>query len=326
MPPLICTSNTQSHVDYGIPLLASKSTDYRTCTGTYHRFIPNYPQNFDCRVPVIIKKELLVKDVALKDDLKSSYNCDFVPKSRQDVDPNHYSRADGVHNVKAVRNIQERLTKNPPIPIGPKISEMKESYKLNSFNPRIREAIAPALYAICDIKGLGRPLQPMIPPYKEGHWKHLDIYMTENKLNYIPYDQHQMEKCREDITTFYSATGQYKGLKNKLPGPLQGNRQLPRFLSRGQKRCPNFGMQSEYQGKYIPQTYSDFYPYIHENGVLFDDSLAGPSPWQNLSPPGMYCTEYCHIGNMWPVRSAVDIGKVEEKRIVHLPCNKKVDG
>lgn len=47
MFPLICTSNTQSHVDYGIPIVANKSTDYRTSTGTYHRFIPSTPRHYD---------------------------------------------------------------------------------------------------------------------------------------------------------------------------------------------------------------------------------------------------------------------------------------
>lgn len=48
MFPLICTSNTQSHVDYGIPIVANKSTDYRTSTGTYHRFIPSVSGDNDC--------------------------------------------------------------------------------------------------------------------------------------------------------------------------------------------------------------------------------------------------------------------------------------
>lgn len=45
--PLICTNNTQGHVDYGIPITILKSNDYRTSTGTYHRFIPNKGQDFD---------------------------------------------------------------------------------------------------------------------------------------------------------------------------------------------------------------------------------------------------------------------------------------
>lgn len=48
MRPIICTSNTFGHIDYGVPLYVSKSTDYRTSTGTYHRQIPCVPQYFDC--------------------------------------------------------------------------------------------------------------------------------------------------------------------------------------------------------------------------------------------------------------------------------------
>nr|XP_023016410.1 uncharacterized protein LOC111505775 [Leptinotarsa decemlineata] len=210
MAPFICTSNSQSHVDYGIPLLASKSTDYRTCTGTYHRFIPSYPQHFDCRVKAKIKRELVVKDVALKDDIKSSYTRDFSSDINQDIHTNKYPRATGVDSVKYIQTIQEKLKTNPPLPTAQKISEMKDAYKPCSRTPKIRDVVAPALYAICDISGLGRPLQPMIPPEKEGHWKYLDIYMTENKLKYIPYSRDQMEKSKEDIITFYTGTGQYK--------------------------------------------------------------------------------------------------------------------
>lgn len=46
--PFLCTSNSLGNVDYGIPIVANKSTDYRTSTGTYHRLIPNVAQEFDC--------------------------------------------------------------------------------------------------------------------------------------------------------------------------------------------------------------------------------------------------------------------------------------
>lgn len=45
--PLICTNNTQGHVDYGIPIVSNKSTDYRTAYGTYHGHIPPKGQDFD---------------------------------------------------------------------------------------------------------------------------------------------------------------------------------------------------------------------------------------------------------------------------------------
>lgn len=46
--PLKCTQNSLFHIDYGTPLLASKSTDYRSSTAKNHSFIPNIPQEFDC--------------------------------------------------------------------------------------------------------------------------------------------------------------------------------------------------------------------------------------------------------------------------------------
>lgn len=47
MAPLICTTNTQARVDYGIPIYATQSTDYRTSTGKNHDYIAPVPQEFD---------------------------------------------------------------------------------------------------------------------------------------------------------------------------------------------------------------------------------------------------------------------------------------
>lgn len=69
--------------------------------------------------------------------------------------------------------------------------------------------------------------------------------------------------------------------------------------------------KTEYRGSYVSQTYSDLYPYINSNGVHYDGSCSEAGPWQNLCPPGMYCTDYCHIGTGWPVRAVVDIGPDE---------------
>ncbi|XP_023310550.1 uncharacterized protein LOC111691643 [Anoplophora glabripennis] len=143
--------------------------------------------------------------------------------------------------------------------------------------------------------------------------------MTDNRLRYPPYTTRQMEDSKEDLPTFYSASGKYKQLKIPLPGPLTGNKsvydktvfktQLPlRYLSRALKNVPNMKFKTEYRGSYISQTYSDLHPYINTNGVDFGGSLADAGPWQNLCPPGMYCTDYCHIGTGWPVRAVVDVG------------------
>lgn len=64
-------------------------------------------------------------------------------------------------------------------------------------------------------------------------------------------------------------------------------------------------MQSEYQDHYIKQTFSYMYPYLEDRCTDFDDSLSPASRWQNLSPPGMYCSEYCNIGGL-SVRRVVD--------------------
>lgn len=64
------------------------------------------------------------------------------------------------------------------------------------------------------------------------------------------------------------------------------------------------------------------YPYLFQNGIEFPESLAGSSAWQDLAAPGMYCTEYCHIGTGWPVNSIIDYGLPEE-HVIHKPCYTK---
>lgn len=62
MNTLMCTSNSLGDIDYGIPVVANKSTDYRTSTGTYHRLRTHVPQEFDCvisRIKIIIYVLLL---------------------------------------------------------------------------------------------------------------------------------------------------------------------------------------------------------------------------------------------------------------------------
>lgn len=82
-------------------------------------------------------------------------------------------------------------------------------------------------------------------------------------------------------------------------------------------------MKTECQSNYVRQCYSEVYPYLFENGVWFQDSLAGPSPWQCLPAPGTYCTEGCHIGTGWPISAVIET-EAPKTTIVHKPCCIKV--
>lgn len=69
------------------------------------------------------------------------------------------------------------------------------------------------------------------------------------------------------------------------------------------------------------QSFSDFYPYIQTAPLNFPDLVTDASRWQNLSPPGMYSTEYSHIGTKWPVRCVVDIDKEVKNFCPHPICS-----
>lgn len=53
MQTLVCTSNSLGNIDYGIPIIANKSTDYRTSTGAYHRLRTEIPDEFDCVIGLL---------------------------------------------------------------------------------------------------------------------------------------------------------------------------------------------------------------------------------------------------------------------------------
>nr|CAH7716737.1 unnamed protein product [Callosobruchus chinensis] len=335
MPPLICTQNTHSHVDYGIPLLARKSTDYRTCTGTYHRYIPNIPQHFDCRVKARVKKHLLEKDIALHEDIKTTYANEYFKKSKLDDPVEVHTRALPAGYVRYHRDLQERMFANPPKPMTPEISEMKDNFRQPHYKHERREIFGPAVSASCELSGLEGPLQPGISPAQKGYWKYLDIYMTENKMNYIPYTEEQLENCKEDLATYYNCNGIYEKSKKTLPPPISGNKvifdkmlfkhQLPnRFLSRGQKRCPNFGMNTEQRDNYIYQTFSSLYPYIADPGVEYKVTFPATGPGEIYKTPAMYISESKgNIGTGQRVSRFVNIGPDEV--VPHTPCSVMVE-
>lgn len=99
---------------------------------------------------------------------------------------------------------------------------------------------------------------------------------------------------------------------------------LPRCLSRAPKNIPKYltncynkfitcklicffsTLKSEMKLNYINQSSSELFPHLKSlDGVKFNDSLPNCGPWQNLSPPAMYCTETCHIGTGWPINAVI---------------------
>ncbi|XP_008193988.1 uncharacterized protein LOC103313184 [Tribolium castaneum] len=276
---------------------------HETSTGRCHRFIPQVPQEFDCRVKANIKRELLNKDLAIRNEEFETWYSKEYP--RKVVLPDQLFRPPQYQSLEYLRNVEEKLFVSPPPPIVLPLSEMKDSFRMNYTEPHTDEVKAPVVTAKCHVSKLGCEQQPAIQPHTKGFWKWTDPYLTVYKSEYIPH-----EGITDDKTlTFYNQA------EFALP-PSSGNRtmfdkqifknMLPvRLMSRSLKRVPNFGMQSEYQDHYIKQTFSYLYPHLQDRCTLFEDSLSEASRWQNLPPPGMYCSEYCNIGG-FSVRRVVD--------------------
>lgn len=93
--------------------------------------------------------------------------------------------------------LEALLPSPPPIPT---CEVIKIIYKFKVYTIRI----------IQQIVDHQRATQRELPPEEKGFWKYLDIYLTENRKSFVPYDINKMKEAGEDITTFYSGTGQYK--------------------------------------------------------------------------------------------------------------------
>lgn len=107
--PLICTSNSWGHVDYGTPITARKSTDYRTSTGTYHRHIAGASEEFDCRCKGALKKDHLEKNLELR-NRNSSYNVEHCNKICGNNPLKRYARAEHAKKINYIRNVQENVS------------------------------------------------------------------------------------------------------------------------------------------------------------------------------------------------------------------------
>ncbi|CAG9764080.1 unnamed protein product [Ceutorhynchus assimilis] len=136
MSLLMCTgTQTPSfHVDYGIPLHARRSTDYRTSTGKNHGFIPEIPQDFDSRGKAKFQRELLDKDITIRNEYQSTYTKEYDEKYT-DKDMPRNDLATNSQRVDFTRTVEERIFKTPPRPAAPKLTEMKDSYLLCHWTP-----------------------------------------------------------------------------------------------------------------------------------------------------------------------------------------------
>lgn len=80
------------------------------------------------------------------------------------------------------------------------------------------------------------------------------------------------------------------------------------------------GKQTEYQSRYYLKTNHEIFPKLFQSGEEYPDSLPNASLWQNLSPPAMYCTEYCHIGTGWPTSAVIEPKKPKEYERMTTVC------
>lgn len=319
--PLICNSNSLHHIDYGKPIVSNKSTNYSSQYKSYHDLYPENPINFDSRIKINLRPDLKYRDAALKELTYQSIAKDYNQKYKMDRICDNYEKAPRTM-ANYIRNVQEKLFADPPPPLKPVLSEMKDNFRINYYNPDTREVFPPAISAVCAVRGLGRDEQPPLRPGEKGFWKWMDPYLTTNKSAYVQFSKDQRAFIKKDLPTFYNTCGKWKGFDESLP-PRSGNKcvydkniikhQVPnRILPKIIKRVPNPIFTSEYKSQYDTNSRSDLSPYIDIPMEEFQ-FLSGAPAAEYFAPPGMYKTEYSHIGSKYSCRNVIDIDKSKQK-------------
>ncbi|CAH1114537.1 unnamed protein product [Psylliodes chrysocephalus] len=325
---LKCNTNCHDHIDYRFPITPNQ-VDFRTTSHISHDYFHPISQDWERQIKTKPKLDLLQTHIRTKDEKIPLYKRDYSFKPKQEDALVKYEMG---HQVTDKRYFQECRSKGPPPSVPIRSSEMKESFGFPPWTPATRELLPPDITARCEITCVANSLQPAIPPQKPGYTKLLDNYMSQNSLDFRPYDEVDFVRSRRDLPTRYNIIGTYPKSKYLLGGNLTGNKEVfdkqvmkPQYpnknISRGWQRVPHRGMQSEYGGSYTTQTFSDVYPYLYDNGVIFPSPTEGDcGPWQIYAIPAMYCTDYCHIGSGYPIRSVLNC-ITKDRKYPHTPAD-----
>ncbi|XP_069703651.1 uncharacterized protein [Periplaneta americana] len=198
-----------------------------------------------------------------------------------------------------MRNVNEKLCMNDWSPMKLGSTEYATQYMRKEVMHPVEHVTTPGLLSECKSRGLGRDEQPAVPPSANSFAKHLDPYISTTHLVHSTVHRGHTSDDRTDVTPILPMRKEpifdTSVFKTKAT-----NRTVPKFMC----RIPHKGKCSETQDKYV-------HPYHHTTwhyDTKFPATVPAASLWETLSAPNMYCTEYCHIGTGWPVRTAVHIG------------------
>ncbi|KAF5281808.1 hypothetical protein FQA39_LY05022 [Lamprigera yunnana] len=328
--PFVCTNNSYGNIDYGVPIVANKWTDYRTSTGSYHKFIPNIAQEFDCRVKARLKSELHNIPLEIRDETYlTMYNDKFGLKFLQG-DASVYYPCTKARHFEHLRGFQEKIFRTPPPLKGTKLSASKESYQ-EFANIGSAKVFLSEPYVECEIKALGRDEQLPRPLEEKGYWKLLDPYLSTSRATYIPFNVNRQNGVKKDIFTLHNgakATGfevssmetlvsKSMAMHDKLPFKVHPSSGKIREMK---KAIPNFGKKSEMKASYVNQSFSNMFAYLYQNEIIYPDSLPKATAVQNSSSSGMYCTESCHLGTGRAVNTVIDYG-LPHKKVIYYQDN-----
>ncbi|XP_065171486.1 uncharacterized protein [Atheta coriaria] len=269
--------------------------------------------------------------------IEDHYKSDHVrnyPARAGSKNPYHMTKPPVCDTVKFVTTFEQKLFRDPPRPIMPFQSEMKGAYSKKPLPFEGRLVFPPNPYRVCAMRAFGRDEQPPLVPEQPGMMKNLDIYMTTSRADYIPYSVIQQRgiACK-DIVTYYDSVGVPRGGKGY--GPKKDTKIEPivktkkavynrkwKKVQNPLQTIPHRAFKSEYSENYQPSTKSEMEAYSNLSTVATFPSISHISPWQNICPPGMYCTETCHIGTGYPIHAVIETTppKREYKHTIGCKC------
>lgn len=325
--PFTCTANSSANIDYTKPVLFTQK-DYRTTTGSYHRYVPSpLHVEYYSGEPRIGASALARNNSLQAETYKTTSGTAYVKQYAKPM-TNEVSKTAGLcSNTSYMTTVKEKMYKNPPQPMRLSISNYHETYVPKEatdiyINP-------PSSY--CKLQSNGSDEQPRTILEQAGTYKLLDPYVTSTRLAHYPFthDQQQWASGKNVPTLWKAMKHPYTGPVPKEPvydpqvfkKPIR-SRIVPEITC----RVPFLGKTSEYKARYKPLTMHPLWDQVVMDHHHYEDSLSGPNKVMTQCAPGMYCTEKCHLGTDWGPGRVVDLKSRFHKKVHRhqLPCYSEI--
>jgi len=270
--------------------------DYTTTYKASHTYQP-LVTNFIKLDPLLKPRPKPPENFKFKNlNFLSSYNEAFTKKVIN-IDPLNMANRPPGTKFKFMKDFYEKteLPKQPR----PKLSEYKARFPYHDqLTPHGGTLLDLRPYTTCQIQGLTRDDQPKIDPEDGGVLRELDIYNSSTHYDFYYRSRNAIEKYKSvkvDVTPILeprtTPVFDESFLRHKF---------LERTIPKSLAKVPHGGMESETQAKYRYPVDELCHKAVGKRNPYFKQKLSKGSV---MAIPGMYHSEYNHMGANWSLRS-----------------------